>query len=180
YDIVEQGPNPAFWASAADQSRRPQIGVITGITVSFEEGRWRPALQHMEAIRRGALRGPIRQQEVDAVAARILARYRTSAENTESHVTPRIADVLLSDLDQGRVSVSSVDEFALAQRALNDLKIEPVAKALEASFGGDGPRVYLRSVAPVEGGEAALASDLERARSGGTESVTVPIATKWP
>lgn len=179
YNIVEQGPHPPFWASAADQSRRPQVGVITGVTVSFEEGQWQPALQRMEAIRRGTLKGPIRQQEVDAVAARMLARYRTSAETTETHITPRIADVLLSDLDQQRVSVSSGEDFAQARRVLEGLKVETVAKALEDSFSGEGPRVYLRTVAPVAGGDAALASDLAKARSGPTESVTVPLATRW-
>jgi zinc protease len=180
YDIVEQRPHPPFYASAADQSRQPEIGSITGITVSFEEGEWRSALKHMEAIRRGTLKGPIRQQEVDAIAARILARYRTSAETTENHVTPRIADVLLSDLDQQRVSVSSVDEYALARGELQGLKVATVAKALQASFVGAGPRVYLRTVAPVERGDAALASAVALSRSGGTESVIVPVATKWP
>jgi zinc protease len=180
YDIVEQGARPPFWASAVGQSRRPQVGVITGITVSFEEGQWQAALKHMEAIRRGTIKGPIRKQEVDAVAARILSPYRISAETTESHVTQRIADVLLSDLDQQRVSVSSVDEFARARQVLEGLKVEMVAKALENSFGGDGPRVFLRSVATVEGGDVALAGSLARARSGATESVAVPVATKWP
>jgi zinc protease len=179
YDIVEQRPHPPFWASAASQSRRPRVGVITGITVSFDEGGWRAALKRMEAVRRGTLKGPIRQQEVDAVAARILARYRTSAETTESHATKRIADVLLSDLEQQRVSVSSVDEFAQARRVLERLKVETVAKALESAFRGEGPRVYLRSVAAVEGGDAALTNELARAQAGDTDSVTVPTVTKW-
>jgi zinc protease len=180
YDIVEQGPHPPFFASAADQSRLAQIGAITGITVSFEEGKWRPALKHMEAIRRGTLKGPIRQQEVDAVVARILAPYRTSAETTESQVTQLIADVLLSDLDQQRVSLSSAEEYAQARRVLERLKAQTVSDGLKASFSGNGPLVYVRSAMPIEGGDAALASDLAGARSGGTESVTVPIATKWP
>ena len=55
YDVVAQGKHPPFFSSGANQSRRAHIGETAAITVSYEEGQWRNALLHMDAIGRGAL-----------------------------------------------------------------------------------------------------------------------------
>ena len=180
YDIVAQRDHPPFYSSSADQSRRAQIGQTTAITVSFEQGQWRKALLHMDAIRRGALKGAVPQKEVGAVASKILARYRTSAETTASHLTSRIADVLLGDLDEGRISQSPADQFKFAGQVLEGLKAETVNQALRAAFTGEGPLVWLRSGIPVAGGDAELHAALLAAQAAPVERVSVPIATEWP
>lgn len=180
YDVVAQRDHPPFYASGADQSRRAHIGATTAITVSFEEGQWRAALAHAEALRRGVLKGVVPQKEVDAVASRILARYRISAETTDNHPTPQIAEVLLGDLDEDRVSQSPAEQFEQASRVLKGLKVETVNEALKAAFSGEGPLVWLRSAAPVAGGDAELMNVLAAAQSGPAERVSVPIASTWP
>jgi zinc protease len=180
YDVVAQRDHPPFYTSGADQSRRAHIGAITAITVSFEESQWRAALAHAEALRRGVLKGVVPQKEVDAVASRILARYRISAETNDNHATPRIADVLLADLDEDRVSQSPAEQFEQASRVLKGLKVETVNEALKTAFSGEGPLIWLGSTTPVAGGDAELRSALVAAQSGTAEQVSVPIATTWP
>jgi zinc protease len=180
YDIVNQGDRPPFFLSNVGQSRQRQVGEIDSVYVGFLGGQWRDALIHMDTIRRGALAGVLPQREIDAVRARILATYRTSAETISNHVTPGIAEVLLRDLDENRVSQSPAEKYEFASQVLAGLKAEAVTKALGDSFTGNGPLVWLRSTAPVIGGDAALQDALQAAQAAPAEKVSVPIATTWP
>jgi zinc protease len=180
YDVVAQRKHPPFFSSAANQSRRAHIGETAAITVSYEEGQWPNALMHMDAIRRGTLDDAIAQKEVDAVASRILARYRTSAETTENHVTALIAEVLVRDLDEDRVSQTSADQFERARIVLTGIKPDTVKQILKAAFAGQEPLVWLRSVTVVPGGDVTLQQALSAAQVAPSERVKVPIATQWP
>lgn len=157
------------------------FGNVTGLSVSFADGDWRQALTEAESLRRGTLSAGFSQSEVDAEAARLLDSVEDRVKHSAAPTTRWLADRMVRDLNENRVSTSPSQDLQSAREALTHVKAEAVISALKTGFEGDGPFVSMVGLDPVpDDAEQLLREGLQKAESAPPRPVVVPSTSKWP
>jgi zinc protease len=131
YSEIEQSKTPPFISADLNVTQWPGLADVAMMGVDFQEGRWRESLIKADAIRRDAMNSGVTQSEVAAQTAGILERYRRAVELSATAVSALIADALVRDLNEGRVSQGPLLRQQLAQNTLAGLRASAVNAALK-------------------------------------------------
>ena len=180
YDTLAQGTTPPFLDAGIQRHPWAAETYLTGIRADSTGGKWREALVAAEAVRRGVLRAGVSQKEVDAVAPRIITGYQGAVDTIANRPSAFLANALLGDLDQGRVSQDPAQRFQRVLEVVKPLQAKTVNDALRAEFQGRMPAAWLTTTFPVPGGDAELREAVGAAESARPRTVQVPTVTAWP
>ena len=147
----------AFIDASIGRSRARAIADTTTLSVSARGGDWRPALEQSFAILADALRAPPSAEEI----AREISNIRTSASaavaGEPTMLSQHHADRLVNSIDEGAVVATAATVLAQIEANAPLMTPQRIGAAMQALFGGSGPRTLLLTPEPVPGGEAALA-----------------------
>src|SRR5262249_54711756 len=101
------GAEPPFTGAAASSDQILRAATLTGISVSYGDGRWEKALKAEEAIRVATLKGGVSQGEVDRAVIEIRARLAQTAAASDTRTSNSVAQMILREAGEGDVYTSA-------------------------------------------------------------------------
>ncbi len=180
FAALAQSDKPPFLGAGASFQNLFRSAKIAVVEAVSPPDRWRESLSASEReVRRLAVEGGT-QAELD----REIVEYRATLTNVlagaSTRPTTTLASTLVDTVDQNQVFTSPAQDLAVFEAAVKGLTIETVNKALREIFAGAGPLVELAAPVPVAGGEAAVKTAFDAARSEPMTHRAADAAVAWP
>ena len=177
-DDMRLSANPPFLRAYASFQQLGRSAQMTALGLSTTEQGWRTGLEQALKAWHTILANGVTQAELD----RELANWRSRLENSAAEASTRrsspLADELVGDLDGDSVFVTPATDLALFDSLKSDATVNSVDAALQKSFAGNGPLVFLAGPQPMEGAEQILA-DAARAATE-PQKTEAPGGESWP
>ncbi len=153
------------------------LGVLS---VSFNPGSWKPALEAAEREQRRFVQFGVTDQELQ----RAITDTRTALQNAVSAAatrsTPALAGALVNSVNADTVFSTPQTNLDLFNRAVEGLTPAMVQAEAVKVFDGQGPLVLFVSPVPVEGGEAAVTQALTASRATAVTARAAEAQLTWP
>jgi zinc protease len=178
FDTVAEGSKPPFLDAGTGRYPWARETYLTEVTADSNGGNWREALLAAEAIRHGALSGGVSQNEVDAVTARIIARYQAAADAVAIRPSGAMAEGLLQDLGASRVTQDPAQRLQRVLEVIKPLRAKTVDEALRKEFPARAPAAWLLTTSPVS--DVELRRAVDAAEAARPRVVQVPTISRWP
>jgi zinc protease len=115
---------------------------------------------------------------VDAVTARIIARYQAAADSVAVRTSTGLAEGLLQDLDADRVTQDPAQRLQRVLEVIKPLRAKTVDDALREEFRDRTPAAWLLTTQPA--GELELRQAVDAAEAARPRVVQVPTISTWP
>jgi zinc protease len=169
-----------FLQASLSHSDEAYSAEIDSLSISYEADEWRPALLAAEALRRQAVEGGVQQSEVDREIEGFRTRLKAQVAGAATQTTPRLADGLVSSVNDDEVFTSPAQDLALFDGAVKDLTASTVNDALRAEFSDGGPLAFVSNPNEIaDGDERALAALNEAERT--SVVAAAPVQKEiWP
>jgi zinc protease len=177
---LARSDSPPFLTAQAAKGDYLESAEVTELYVSSQPGKWKPALDAVDAEQRRIVQYGVTQAELDREIAEWRATLQTAAAQAATRKTPQVANEIVSTLDDDEVVTSPAEDLALFEQQVKGLKAEQVNAALKQMFSGSGPLVFMSSPEPVDGGEAALTQAFKLAEAAPVKPPEVELAKAWP
>ena len=177
---LARGEAPPFLGAAAFVNDEFGAAETTSFIANAQAGRWREALQAMEAEARRAVLFGVRQDELDREITEARARLQAEVAGAATRRPSALAQQILSATAEDQVVTSPAQDLALFEDTVRELTAAQVSRALKAAIDGQGPLIFLATPTPIEGGEAAVIAVYEAAKA---IPITEPQALstlEWP
>lgn len=177
---IARSEQPPFLGAVAFKTDQARSAEIVMLNVSAEPEGWRAALAATEAEQRRAVKYGVRQDELDREIEEVRAAAKTAVAGAATRRPQDLAAEILQSLSDHSVVTKPADELAMFETAVKGLKAETVSKALEKTFEGQGPLIFMASPSAVPGGEPALLAAYEAARKADVAAPEAPREVVWP
>jgi zinc protease len=180
FSALARGAQPPFLGASAGRYDQNQAADVTLVNTVSETSRWREALAAIEQEQRRAAQFGVRQDELDREIVETRANLRAAAEGGATRRPAELADEIIGSLSEHDVVTSPQQDLALFERLVKGIKAPEVSAALQRSFKGAGPLIFVSTPKPIEGGEATVLSAYRAAHA---EPVRPPAASAriaWP
>ncbi len=177
---LSRSANPPFIAAGVSKGDQYHAAEVTTIAVTARPGEWQKALAAVDLERRRAIRYGVRQDELDREIEEYRSSFKAAAAGAATRRTPAVAADILGALSEDEVPTDPVQEQALFETLVKDVKAPQASAAVTAAFAGQGPLLFLATPTPIEGGDKALLAAMDAA---GKVEATPPIASAastWP
>lgn len=171
---------PPFLAAGVFKNNEYDAAEATLLIVNAEPGRWRDALAAAEQEQRRAVQYGVRQDELDREIAEYRANLKADAAGAATRTPAQLAGEIVASLGDREVVTAPGQDLALFEATVKDLKAAQVSAALKASFGGEGPLLFMASPQPIEGGEASVLAELEASRKVAVAEPAAATEVTWP
>ena len=178
-EIGRQDNPPFIGAGGSYQSLFDSLDLGL-LSVSFNPGAWKPALEAAEREQRRFVQFGITDQELQ----RSITDTRTALQNAvaaaATRSTPALASGLIGSVNNDAVFTAPQTNLDIFNRAVEGLT--PAAVQAEAAkvFDGQGPLVLFVSPVPVEGGETAVTEALTASRATAVTARAADAELTWP
>jgi zinc protease len=182
-ETERDSPSRPYLRAAAVRADPFPLGQITDLTVVVDPDRWRSGLQAAERVRRQALSGEVRQDEVDREVADTLTAFERTAAGAGTRLTSALATDMVKTVDEGGVISSPAQDLAEVRGAYRGVTADRVTQALRKLFQGGGPLILVSSAVPITGGEAGVAAafaEADAAPLGPSPSASRRPVEAWP
>ena len=177
---LARSDNPPFLSAQAAKGDDLDSAEVTELYVTSQPGKWKPALDTVDAEARRIVQYGVTQAELDREIAEWHATLQTAAAQAPTRKTPQVANEIVGTLDDDEVVTSPAEDLALFEQSVKGLKAETVNAELKRMFAGSGPLVFMSSPEPVDGGEAALLATFKQAEATPVKPPEVEQAKAWP
>ncbi|MGI8840847.1 MAG: M16 family metallopeptidase [Caulobacteraceae bacterium] len=173
-------PHPPFLAARAsfdDLLHSDKVAMVE--TVSTPDA-WRPALDGADhAVRRLVAHG-VGEDELAREIDETRAQLVNAVAGAATRDTPTLANDLVDAVDDDEVFTDPAEDLALFEKDVKGLTAAKVGAAAGKIFAGAGPIVELTSPQPIEGGDAALAVEYDKARAEPVDAQASQAQVAWP
>ena len=180
FSALARAQDPPFIGAGAFKSNQLDTADIAMITVNTEADGWRRALYAVDQEQRRAVQFGVRQDELDREVEETRASLKSAVAGAATRRQSQIAAEILGSLDDDEVVTDPAQDLAEFEATVKGLKAETVSAALKAAFKGDGPRLFMASPKPVQGGEATLLAALSDSRKLAVDAPAAPTQVAWP
>ena len=177
---LSRGANPPFIAAGVSKGDQFRAAEVTTLAVTARPGQWSQALAAVDLERRRAVRYGVRQDELDREIEEYRSGFKAAAAGAATRRTPNIAADILSAMGEDEVPTDPVQDQALFETLVKDIRTPQASAALKAAFEGQGPLLFLATPTPVAGGDKALLDAFEAAAKVEVTPPAAPAATAWP
>lgn len=154
----------SFLSGGAGFGEQRRIVDSMVVTIAPREGQWAQALSDAYGILADAVATLPSQDEIDQVTSSVEASLQAGAAGANTIQSAQYASALVNAANAGQVVVEPAMALQMFDRQRKDLTPENVGAALRTLIQGDA-RVLLLTPRPVEGGDAAFAAALVKARA---------------
>lgn len=177
---LARADDPPFIQAGAGQARLFDSLDLGSVSVAFNPGQWRRALEAIDQESRRLAEFGVTEAELQ----REITDYRTAIRNAVAAAgtrsTPALANGLLTAVNDDKVFTAPATALALFEQAVNGLTTAQVDAAVREVFAGEGPLVLFTSPVEVEGGEAAVTATLEASRRVPVTARAEQQSLEWP
>ena len=177
---LSRSANPPFIAAGVSKGDQYHAAEVTNLAVTVRPGEWRQALTAVDVERRRAIRYGVRQDELDREIEEYRSGFKAAAAGAATRRTPAVAADILGALAEDDVPTDPVQEQALFEDLVKDIKAPQASAAVKAAFEGQGPLVFLATPTPIEGGDKALLDALDEAGKVEATPPAAPASSVWP
>ena len=177
---IYRADNPPFISAYALKGDDEHSAEVTELYLTAQPGKWKPALDTIDAEERRIVQYGVTQQELDREIAEWRVLLQTAAAQAATRKTPEVANDLVQTLDDDTVPTSPAEDLALFDKETRGLKAETVNAALKQVFSGSGPLVFMASPDQIEGGQAALSQAFKEAEATPVKPPEFAKAGPWP
>ena len=178
-EISRQDNAPFIGAGGGYQSLFDSLDLGV-LSVSFNPGAWKPALEAAEREQRRLVQFGVTDQELQ----RAITDTRTSLQNAvaaaATRSTPALASGLVNAINNDSVFTSPQTNLEIFNQAVEGLTPAAVLAETAKVFDGQGPLVLFVSPVPVEGGEAAVTEALTASRATAVTARAADVELTWP
>lgn len=175
-------PERPFQGARAARGEAERAAELVSLSIGYEPGNWRRALDAAEQVRLGVSRAGVSQAEVDHVLVEQHAAYANASLAADTRPTSALANELVGKAGDGDIFTNPAQDMAASDEDLKGLTADAVTASLRAMFAGSGPLIFVSASQPIEGGEAAIKAaflDSEKAAAAAPFSPAV-AQTPWP
>lgn len=177
---IGRSAEPPFIAGGAFKGDQYGAVRVTTFGATAQPGRWREALEALDAEQRRAAQYGVRQDELDREIATMRAGLAAAAAGEATQRTPLLANQLVGTLDDGEVVTSPSQNLAFFDAVVKGLTAERVNAVLKTAFAGSGPLIVVAAPQNVEGGEAAVLKTYDELKAQPVTPPAAPGVTTWP
>ena len=178
-EISRQDNAPFIGAGGSYQSLFDSLDLGV-LSVSFNPGAWKPALETAEREQRRFVQFGVTDQELQ----RAITDTRTSLQNAvaaaATRSTPALAGALANSVNNDTVFTTPQTNLDIFNAAVEGLTPAMVQAEATKVFDGQGPLVLFVSPVPVEGGEAAVTEALTASRATAVTARAADAELTWP
>ena len=177
---IGRSAEPPFIAGGAFKGDQYGAVRVTTFGATARPGRWREALESLDAEQRRAAQYGVRQDELDREIATMRAGLAAAAAGEATQRTPLLANQLVGTLGDGEVVTSPTQNLAFFDAVVKGLTAERVNAVLKTAFAGSGPLIVIAAPQNVEGGEAAVLKTYDELKAKPVTPPAAPGVTTWP
>ncbi|HEX8471450.1 MAG TPA: insulinase family protein [Brevundimonas sp.] len=180
FSNIARLPNPPFLGGGAGyQSLYNALDVGT-LSVSFNPGGWKPAIETAEQEQRRLVQYGVGQSELDREITEYRTAIQAAAASAATRQTTGLAEGLAGAANDNEVFNTPADDLKQFNEAVASITVDEVNAATREAFSGNGPLVFITSPVAIEGGEAAVTAALEASRQTPVAAPVIVADTKWP
>lgn len=177
---MARADDPPFISAGGGSSSLYDSLDLGVLSVSFNPGGWKPALEAVEREQRRFVQFGVTDQELQ----RAITDTRTALQNAvaaaATRSTPALAGGLLGAVNGDAVFTTPQTNLDLFNTAVEGLTPAMVQAEAAKVFEGQGPVVLFVSPVPVEGGEAAVTDALTASRATPVTARAADEVMAWP
>ncbi|HEX4709377.1 insulinase family protein [Phenylobacterium sp.] len=177
---LSRSGQPPFIAAGAFKADQGHSAEITMLNLIAQPDGWREALAAVDQEERRAVQYGVRQDELDREIAEVRASAQAAVAGAATRRPAQIADEIVSAVGDQEVVTSPAEDLAFFEATVKGLKADAVSAALKASFGGEGPLVFMSSPKPVPGGEQTILAEYASAQKVAVTAPAAPHEVVWP
>jgi len=177
---IGRSAEPPFIAGGAFKGDQYGAVRVTTFGATAQPGRWREALEALDAEQRRAVQYGVRQDELDREIATMRAGLAAAAAGEATQRTPALANQLVDTLGDAEVITSPSQNLAFYDALVKGLTADRVNAVLKTAFAGSGPLVVIAAPQNVEGGEATILKAYDELKAKPVTPPAAPGATTWP
>ena len=149
-------PERPFQGARLARDEAENAAELVNLTIAYEPGNWRRALEAAEAVRLGLLNTGVSQGEVNRVMIEQHAARTNANLAANTRTTAALVNEILENAADDDIFTNPAEDLAASDEDLKDLKAETVNAALKQMFAGPGPLIFLSGTQDVDGGADAL------------------------
>ncbi len=177
--LVRSAHPPFLGARASFENLLHSDKVAMVAAVSAPQA-WRPALVAADREVRRLVAYGVGQEELAREIAETRAALANAVAGAATRVTPTLANDLVDAVDENEVFTDPAEDLALFEADVKGLTAAEVDSAARQVFTGAGPVVELASPEPIEGGDAMLAVEYDKAHAEPVNASGAQAAVAWP
>src|SRR5690606_5178896 len=122
----------------------------------------------------------VRQDELDREIVEIRALLKAAVAGAATRRPSQLAGDIVASLENDQVVTSPIQDSALFEEAVKDLKAEEVSAALAAAFRGEGPLAFMTAHTEIPGGESTVLAALTSSQRVAVVAPEAPSTVAWP
>jgi zinc protease len=178
-DRALAGGSPYTQAQAGVADDLMDTASISQLGISAPPAKWNESLDAVVEERRRLMQDGVQPADLARAKTQLRTALESAVASQATRQSSRIADALVSNVDQDSVYRSPAQELELGGQVLAAATPAEVTAALRAAFTGDGP-VLFRSAQQGAAGEQALKAELAAATSRPLAARASAAAIEWP
>jgi len=171
---------PPFIAAGAYSDVEYQSAKMTSLDVRAQPGRWREALEATITEQRRAAQYGVSDVELKREIDSLLTSAQAGVAAQATRRTPRLADIIVGSLEEGLVVTNPTQNLAFYQKVAPTISAKEVSAALNESFAGAGPLVFLSTPEPIANGESLVTAALNETLAKPVAAGEAQIVKTWP
>jgi zinc protease len=179
-DKLARSEHPPFLAAGTSIQNSLASAKVVTVSASSAPESWKEALAAIDQEQRRLVQYGMSQEEIDLEIAALRKTLEDQTATAATRTTTDLAQQIVWTIDNNYVFLSPADRLALYESLMRDLKAARVNAMLRGLFDGTGPLVMLSSPVPVEGGEATVEAEYNKARAVPVSPPQAEAAIAWP
>lgn len=176
---LQRQDNAPFVAATASHGTQLDAIDATSLTVVYQPGQWRRALQTAEQEARRAVQHGVTQRELDREITEIRTALRTAVAGQATRRSPALATQIVNAVNDDDVVNAPEEDLAIFEEAVNGLTAERLSTVLRDLFEGEGPLVFVSSPQPITEADRAVANAFQESRQVAVAAPSQQAAKAW-
>jgi len=176
---LQRQDNAPFVAASANHGTDLDAQDSTNLTIVYQPGRWRRALETVEQEQRRAVQYGVTQRELDREITEYRTALRTAVAGQATRRSPALATQIVNAVNDDDVVTAPEEDLAIFEEAVQGLTAERVSAVLRGLFEGEGPLVFVSSPQPITDADRAVAEAFTQSRQVAVAPPSQEAAKAW-
>ncbi|MBW3558738.1 MAG: insulinase family protein [Proteobacteria bacterium] len=176
---ISRGDNPPFISASAGHGTSLDAADQTQISVAYQTGQWRRALEAAEQEGRRAVQHGVSQRELDREITEARTSLQASVAGQATRRSPALASAIAAQVNDDDVFTAPDENLAVFNEAVRGLTAEQVNAAIKPLFEGEGPLVFVSSPQPITDADRAVAAAFNGSRQVAVAPPSAQTGKAW-
>ena len=172
--------HPPFLGARASFENLLHSDKVAMVEAVSQPQAWRPALDAADREVRRLVAHGVGQGELGREIIETRASLMNAVAGAATRATPTLANGLVDAADENQVFTDPAEDLALFEQDVKGLTAAEVNAATRRVFAGAGPFVELATPESIEGGDAMLAVEYDKAHAEPVSASVAQASATWP